>query len=103
MKRGKYKYQNQKHKKRLVVRISNTNIYAQVIDDVEGKTIVAASTLKDKEKTTIQGAELIGTQIAEAALKQDIKEVVLDRGRRKRYHGRIKALANKAREKGLKI
>ena len=103
MKRGKYKYQNQKHKKRLSVRISNTNIYAQVIDDLKGLTLVSASTLKEKEKTTIKAAEKIGIIIAEAALKNDIKEVILDRGQNKRYHGRIQALATKARETGLKI
>ncbi len=88
---------------RLCVFRSNANIYAQVIDDTNGTTIVSASSL-DKD---IQGnggnkeaAAAVGKLVAERALAKDIKEVVFDRGGYV-YHGRVAALAEAAREAGL--
>ncbi len=88
---------------RLSVYRSEKNIYAQIIDDKAGKTLVSASS-KDKEITakgaTVAGASAVGKLVAERALKADIKEVVFDRGGYL-FHGRIKALAEAAREAGL--
>ena len=90
---------------RLSVYRSEKNIYAQIIDDKSGKTIVSASS-KDaemKEKgSTVAGAALVGKLIAERALKAGVTEVVFDRGGYI-YHGRVKALADAARENGLKF
>ena len=84
---------------RLSVFRSNSSIYAQIIDDSLGKTIVAASSLKVSGQKT-ESAKATGKQIAELALKQGIKKVVFDRGAYP-YKGRIKALADAARETGL--
>ena len=83
------------------------HIYAQVIDDVEGKTLVSASTMekafKDIKGTGNQeAAKAVGKLIAERALAQGISAVVFDRGGHD-YHGRVKALAEAAREAGLKF
>jgi large subunit ribosomal protein L18 len=90
---------------RLSVFRSNKQIYAQVIDDVKGVTITSASShVKDsteKVNKTDQ-AKLIGKEIAESASKAGIKEVVFDRNGYL-YHGRVKALAESARENGLKF
>ena len=90
---------------RLSVFRSNKQIYAQVIDDVKGVTITSASShVKDsaqKVNKTDQ-AKLIGKEIAENATKAGIKEVVFDRNGYL-YHGRVKALADSARENGLKF
>ena len=90
---------------RLSVFRSNKQIYAQVIDDVKGVTITSASSfVKDstqKVNKTDQ-AKLIGKEIAENASKAGIKEVVFDRNGYL-YHGRVKALAESARENGLKF
>ena len=90
---------------RLSVFRSNKQIYAQVIDDVNGVTITSASShVKDstqKVNKTDQ-AKLIGKEIAENASKAGIKEVVFDRNGYL-YHGRVKALAESARENGLKL
>ena len=90
---------------RLSVFRSNKQIYAQVIDDVKGVTIISASSnVKDstqKVNKTDQ-AKLIGKEIAENASKAGIKEVVFDRNGYL-YHGRVKALAESARENGLKF
>ena len=88
---------------RLSVYRSEKNIYAQVIDDNEGKTLVSASSkLKEitEKGSTVAGAAAVGKLIAERALQAGIKEVVFDRGGYL-YHGRIKALADAAREAGL--
>lgn len=91
---------------RLSVFRSNTHIYAQIIDDSIGKTIVAAGTvektLRDKSdgRTKIDEAQEIGRLVAQRALDAGITQVVFDRGGFK-YHGRIKALADAAREAGL--
>ena len=90
---------------RLNVFRSNANIYAQIIDDVNGVTLVAASTLeKDFEGATgnIEAAKKVGALVAERAKAKGIEEVVFDRGGYI-YHGRVAALAEGAREAGLKF
>ena len=89
---------------RLSVFRSSKNIYAQVIDDANGVTVAAASSLeagKDGGKGSDKAAaERVGKLVAERALEKGVKDVVFDRGRYL-YHGRIKALADAAREAGL--
>lgn len=88
---------------RLSVFRSNKYIYAQIIDDQTGKTLVVASSLKEKKtKDYMSLSKDIGKKLAEEALKQKITHVVFDRGSYK-YHGKIKALAEGAREGGLKF
>lgn len=90
---------------RLCVFKSSKHIYAQLIDDVKGKTIAAFddSALKGKKtKTKTNSAFEVGKSIAKAAALKKIEKVVFDRGGY-RYHGRIKALADGAREGGLKF
>jgi large subunit ribosomal protein L18 len=89
---------------RLNVYRSLNHIYAQVIDDQKGETLVSASTLALKVKTggNLAAAREIGKAVAELAVKQGIKKVVFDRGGYL-YHGRIKALADAAREAGLEF
>jgi large subunit ribosomal protein L18 len=74
----------------------------QVIDDVAGKTLAAASTGEAKAKMTKDGAKKVGTMIAEKAKKAGVTAVVFDRGSYK-YHGRIKELADAARAAGLQF
>jgi large subunit ribosomal protein L18 len=90
-------------KPRLSVFRSNKAIYAQVIDDSNGTTIVSASsaTLNDKV-TKVEASTIVGKTIAEKAITAGITEVVFDRGGYL-YHGRIKSLADGAREGGLKF
>ena len=91
---------------RLAVFRSNNHMYAQIIDDTEGKTLVSASTLQkevkaDLEKTNnVEAAAHLGTVIAKRALDQGIDTVVFDRGGFI-YQGKVKALAEAAREAGL--
>ena len=90
---------------RLNVFRSNANIYAQIIDDVAGKTLAAASSMDkgfELNGGNAEGAAAVGKAVAEAAVKAGITEVVFDRGGYV-YHGRIKALAEGAREGGLKF
>src|SRR5271165_4548040 len=89
---------------RLNVYRSLNHIYVQVIDDSEGTTLVSASTLAAKLKTggNIAAAKEVGKMIAERAQEKGIKKVVFDRGGYL-YHGRIKALADAARESGLEF
>ena len=93
---------------RLAVFRSNNHMYAQIIDDVAGNTLVAASTLQkdvkaNLEKTNnVEAAAALGKVIAEKALEKGIKEVVFDRGGFV-YHGKIQALADAAREAGLEF
>ena len=90
---------------RLNVFRSNANIYAQIIDDVNGVTLVSANTLeKGFEGATgnAEAAKKVGTVLAERAKAKGIEEVVFDRGGYV-YHGRVAALAEGAREGGLKI
>ena len=90
---------------RLDVFRSNANIYAQIIDDENGVTLLSASSL-DKEFEGYGGnkeaAKAVGTMIAKRALERGITEVVFDRGGYV-YHGRVQALAEAAREGGLKF
>ena len=91
---------------RLCVTRSNSNLYAQLIDDVEGKTLVGVSTLGPEFKATgknganVEGAIELGKIIGQKALEAGFTQVVFDRGGNL-YHGRIKALADAAREAGL--
>ena len=86
---------------RLSVFRSAKNIYAQVIDDAQGVTVAAASTLESKGKGADKDAAAkVGKLIAERAIEKGVNEVVFDRGGYI-YHGRIKALADAAREAGL--
>jgi large subunit ribosomal protein L18 len=87
---------------RLNVYRSLNHIYAQVIDDQAGQTLVSASTIKAKTGGNIAAAKQIGKAVAEAATAKGIKKVVFDRGGYL-YHGRIKALADAAREAGLEF
>jgi len=89
---------------RLNVYRSLNHIYAQVIDDQKGETIVSASSLALKMKTggNVASAKEIGKAIAERAVEKGIKKVVFDRGGFL-YHGRVKALADAAREAGLEF
>ena len=91
---------------RLSVFRSTKNIYAQVIDDVAGKTLVSASTVeKDlglKGKSNVESATKVGELIAARAKEAGVEEVFFDRGAYL-YHGRVKALADAAREAGLKF
>lgn len=88
---------------RLTVFRSNTQIYAQLIDDVQGKTVAAASSLglKDKVTKTEQAAK-VGALVAKAAQEAGVTEVIFDRNGYL-YHGRVKQLADAAREAGLKF
>ncbi len=91
---------------RLVVFRSNKEIYAQIVNDVEGKTIAAASS-RDKDISSAKGtktdiAGLVGKAIAEKALKAGVETIAFDRGGYQ-YHGRVKSLAEGARESGLKF
>lgn len=92
---------------RLVVFRSNLHLYAQIVDDVTGKTLVATSTLalnKDDGKGHCNktGADQVGKEIARLAQEQNITNVVFDRNGYL-YHGRVKAVADGAREAGLKL
>ena len=95
-------------KPRLSVFRSGKHIYAQVIDDTKGATVVSASTLDKeireniKKSSTVEAASFIGKVVAERAVKAGVSEVVFDRGGYI-YHGRVKALADAAREAGLKF
>ena len=91
---------------RLAVFRSNKQIYAQIIDDVAGNTIVAASSkdksLEGKKVTKIEQAKLVGSLIGEKAKQVGVSDVKFDRGGFI-FHGRVKALAEAARETGLKF
>ncbi len=89
---------------RLCVYRSNKNIEAQIIDDVKGATLVASSSmaLKLENGSNIDAAKLVGEDIAKKALAKKIKKVVFDRSGYI-YHGRVKALAEAAREAGLEF
>jgi large subunit ribosomal protein L18 len=93
---------------RLCVFRSLSHIYAQVIDDESGRTLVAASDLEKEAQASVDGstktgrATLVGRLVGQRARENGIKEIVFDRGGYK-YHGRVKALAEAAREAGLKF
>ena len=105
-KRVRSKISGTNERPRLCVFRSAKNIYAQVIDDVAGITLVSASSLdKDfslKVGSNKEAAKLVGEIIAKKALEKGIKEVVFDRGGNI-YHGRVKELAEGAREAGLQF
>ena len=93
---------------RLCITRSNSNLYAQFVDDVAGKTLLGISTLgpdlkaTGKSGATVEGAAAMGEIIGKKALEAGITEIVFDRGGNL-YHGRIKAVADGAREAGLKF
>lgn len=91
-------------KPRLSVFRSNNGIYAQLIDDLAGNTLVSASStdLKDFTGNKVDASKNVGQKLAEKAISNGISEVVFDRGGYL-YHGRVKALADGAREGGLKF
>ncbi|MBF0145220.1 MAG: 50S ribosomal protein L18 [Magnetococcales bacterium] len=97
-----------KDRLRLSVFRSATNIYAQIIDDAKGETLVSASTLEKeireglKSSGNIEAAAAVGKALAGKAIQASIKQVVFDRGGYL-YHGRVKALADAAREAGLEF
>ena len=91
---------------RLTVFRSSKHIYAQVIDDLKGSTVAAASSLekdmRSKTGANVDAAKAVGKLVAQRAIEQGVKSVVFDRGGYL-YHGRIKALADAAREGGLQF
>jgi large subunit ribosomal protein L18 len=93
---------------RLSVHRSLTNISAQIIDDVRGHTLVSASSLEKEVRSGVQGlrktdvAKKVGSLVAERAKRAGLSKVAFDRGAYK-YHGRVKALADAAREAGLEF
>lgn len=92
---------------RLCVFKSNANIYAQIIDDVNGVTLASASTLdetfaNDKVGSNVESAKKVGELVAKRALEKGIEEVVFDRSGYI-YHGKVKELAESAREAGLRF
>jgi large subunit ribosomal protein L18 len=94
-----------KERPRLAVFRSVAHIYAQIIDDVEGRTLASASSVDKNGKTkggNVAAAKAIGKLVAERAKEKGVKQVVFDRGGYQ-YHGRIKALADAAREAGLEF
>lgn len=97
-----------KERPRLTIFKSSRHIYAQIIDDDAGRTLAAASSLSpgivqgEKGSGKRETAKAVGKTVAEAALKAEIKRVVLDRGGY-RYHGRVQNLADGARESGLEF
>ncbi|MCK5584199.1 MAG: 50S ribosomal protein L18 [Elusimicrobiales bacterium] len=102
-------FQNGLHLLRLQVHRSSKNIYAQIVDDVKGRTLVAASSLDKELKNkklasgkNIATSRIVGELVAKRAVKAGIKKVCFDRGGRL-YHGKIKALADSAREGGLQF
>ncbi|MFQ6083431.1 MAG: 50S ribosomal protein L18 [Candidatus Aminicenantia bacterium] len=102
------KIRGTKERPRLCVYKSNKYIYAQAVGDEQGVTIISASSLEkglrgtQKNAKNIEVSKKVGQKIAERLLKKKIKKVVFDRGGYP-YHGRIKALAEGAREKGLEF
>ena len=104
-KRVRAKISGTPERPRLNVFLSETNIYAQIIDDVNGKTLVSASSLEKDfacEGTKTDAAKQVGVNVAERAKAKGIENVVFDRGGYV-YHGRVKALAEGAREGGLQF
>ena len=102
------KVQGTNERPRMVATFSNTHIYVQFIDDAAGKTLASTSTMHkgvpDRENLSanVKSAAIIGKAAAEAAQSKGIKAVVFDRAGT-RYHGKIKALADAAREAGLQL
>lgn len=107
-KRVRAKVSGTPQKPRLSVYKSNTNIYAQVIDDINGVTLASANTLQEsvaggaKNNANIEAAKKVGAAIAKACADKGIETVVFDRNGYL-YHGKVAALAEAAREAGLKF
>lgn len=106
-KRVRQKLAGTPEKPRLAVFRSNRHMYAQLIDDRSGVTLVAASTMEPTIRTKSRGssseaAKEVGTLVAERALEKGVTAAVFDRGGF-RFHGKVKVLAEAAREKGLKF
>ena len=104
-KRIRRKVSGTSERPRLAVHYSNQHIYAQVIDDTVGKTLVSASTMDksfEKAASNMEAAKKVGLLLAERAKGSNISAVVFDRGGHL-YHGKIKALADAAREGGLQF
>jgi large subunit ribosomal protein L18 len=104
-KRIRRKVSGTSERPRLAIHYSNQHIYAQVIDDSVGRTLVAASTLDksiEKASSNVESAQKVGKLIAERAKGSNISNVVFDRGGHL-YHGKVKALADAAREGGLQF
>ncbi len=106
--RARHRLEGTAERPRLNVFRSTRHIFAQVIDDTRGRTLVAASTLDDEVRanaakmTKTQEAKAVGKLIAQRALEKGLKQVVFDRGGYD-YHGRVKALADASREAGLEF
>lgn len=103
--RVRRKVQGTPERPRLAVYRSNKGIYAQIIDDENGRTLASASSLKDKQANEVaktEQARIVGQAIAEKAKAAGIASVVFDRNGYL-YHGRVKALAEAAREGGLQF
>lgn len=104
-KRIRRKVEGTADRPRLAVHYSNQHIYAQIIDDVSGTTVASASTLDkgvEKSASNVECATNVGKLVAERAKEANISAVVFDRGGHL-YHGKIKALAEAAREAGLQF
>ena len=100
----RYKLKKISKRNRLSVFRSNTHIYAQLIDDIKGVTLVSSSSteksIKDQKLSKKNTAEIVGKEIAKKIISKGIKDVSFDRGKYK-YHGLIKILADSARSEGL--
>lgn len=94
------KIKSKKDRLRLSIFRSNKNISAQLIDDEKGHTVISSNTAKEKNGQNTEAAKKVGTDIAKKAMSAKIKKVIFDRGKFQ-YKGRVKALAEAAREAGL--
>lgn len=101
-KKIKKKIRGSTQRPRVVVFKSDQHIYAQVVDDDQGKTLISGSDLKLKDGTKVEKAFKVGEELAKKALKKKIKTVVFDRGGF-RYHGRVAALAEGLRKGGFAL
>lgn len=107
-KRIRRRMQGTAERPRLAVFRSSGHIYAQVIDDTAGRTLASASTLQPdvrdaaKDKKPLERAKLVGESLSKKSQEAGVKQVVFDRGGFK-FHGRVKALADSAREQGLEF
>jgi large subunit ribosomal protein L18 len=96
------KVQGTSQRPRLAVFRSAKHIYAQVIDDTQGRTIAHASSVTSSDASKVEAAKSVGNAVAKACIDKGVEQVVFDRGGY-RYHGRVRALAESAREAGLKF
>ncbi len=96
------KVQGTTERPRLCVFRSAKHIYAQVVDDTQGRTIAHASSVTGAPGTKVEAAKSVGSAVAKACMEKGVEQVVFDRGGY-RYHGRVRALAESAREAGLKF